>query len=327
MPIPVVIDTDPGIDDALALILALRSPEFRVEAITTVAGNVGVDLASRNALMVVEVVRPTPLPVVARGAERPLQRPLVTAVHLHGGDGLGDLDRFRNPDGSPRYPAPALGLSPREGPEELLAAAGRHPGELVVICLGPLTNLALAIQRRPEHMAQVKDLFVMGGAVAVPGNVTAVAEFNMHVDPHAARTVMESGLPITLVPLDVTTKVQLPQYLIETAIVQRGGVLGQFVRDFTSRGVGLARELGREAAITLHDPLAVGVAIDPSLVTLREYHVSVEVSGQETLGMTVADRRTLPSARKAPANCRVAMEVDATRFLDLFVERICAESS
>lgn len=327
MPIPVVIDTDPGIDDALALILALRSPEIRVEAITTVAGNVGVDLGSRNALTVVEVVRPNPLPMVARGAERPLQRPLVTAVHLHGGDGLGDLDRFRNPDGSPRYPGPALGLSPREGPEELLAAAGRHPGELVVVCLGPLTNLALAIQRRPERMAQVKDIFVMGGAVAVPGNVTAVAEFNMHVDPHAARTVMESGLPITLVPLDVTTQVQLPQYLIETAIVQRGGAMGQFVRDFTSRGVELARELGREAAITLHDPLAVGVAIDPSLVTLREYHVSVEVSGQETLGMTVADRRTLLSARKAPANCRVAMEVDAARFLDLFVERICAESS
>ncbi len=321
---PILIDTDPGIDDALAILLALGSPEVSVEAITTVAGNVEVDLATRNALRILDVVRPVRRPRVARGAAAPLAGPLLTAAHVHGEDGLGNLGGLREPDGRPRYPEPSRTLEMLDGPDLILETADRFAGRLVLVALGPLTNVALALRRNRGRVARAARIVVMGGAVAVPGNVTAAAEFNMHVDPEAAAEVFASGLPIELVSLDVTRRVVLTRADLRAALARQGGALARFVEDFTAHGFDFETQRG-DGGMALHDPLAVGVAVDPSLVTLDPLHVAVECEGRLTRGMTVADRRP---HRPGPApTCRVALEVDAPRFLRLFLERVCRASA
>jgi len=326
MPLPLLIDTDPGIDDALALLLAFASPEASVEAITTVAGNVPVERSTENVFRILEKLKSPHPPVVARGAARPLVRPLVSATHVHGEDGLGDLNQFRNPDGSPRYPPVEARPSSVNGPDLILETARRFRGELVVVALGPLTNLALALQRDRDGLASVRRLVVMGGAVASPGNVTPVAEFNFYVDPEAAARVLESGLPVELIPLDVTRQAILLRATLEARLSACPGHLAQFISDFTLRGFTFGAAVG-EGGLTLHDPLALAVALDPSLVTFQSLHVAVEYEGTLTRGMAVADRRPLPSHHRRPPNCRVAMSVDAERFLSLFLNRLCSASS
>jgi inosine-uridine nucleoside N-ribohydrolase len=321
---PVLIDTDPGIDDALAILLALGSPEISVEAITTVAGNVEVDLGTANAFRVLDVARPHHRPRVARGAAGPLVGPLITAAHFHGDDGLGNLGRLREADGRPRYPEPSHTLEMLDGADLILETADRFAGRLVVVALGPLTNVALALQRDRGRLAQAARVVVMGGAVAVPGNVTPAAEFNIHVDPEAASAVFASGLPVELVPLDVTRRVVLTAADLDAALARHGGPTARFIQDFTAHGFDFERQEG-DGSMALHDPLAVGVALDPSLVTLEPLHVVVECEGRLTRGMTVADRRP---RRTGPApTCRAALEVDAPRFLRLFLERVCRASA
>jgi len=324
MTTPILIDTDPGIDDALAILLALGSPEVSVEAITTVAGNVEVDLGTANAFRILDVARPRHRPRVARGAAGPLVGPLVTAAHVHGDDGLGNLGRLREPDGRSRYPEPSHTLEMLDGADLILETADRFAGRLVVVALGPLTNVALALQRDRRRLAQAARIVVMGGAVAVPGNVTPAAEFNIHVDPEAASTVFASGLPIELVPLDVTRKVVLTTADLGTALARNRGPTARFIEDFTAHGFDFETERG-DGSIALHDPLAVGVALDPGLVTLEPLHIEVECEGRLTRGMTVADRRPF-GTRPAPT-CRAALEVDAPRFLRLFLERVCRASA
>ncbi len=321
---PVLIDTDPGIDDALAILLALGSPEISVEAITTVAGNVEVDLGTANAFRVLDVARPHHRPRVARGAAGPLVGPLITAAHFHGDDGLGNLGRLREADGRPRYPEPSHTLEMLDGADLILETADRFAGRLVVVALGPLTNVALALQRDRGRLAQAARIVVMGGAVAVPGNVTPAAEFNIHVDPEAASAVFASGLPVELVPLDVTRRVVLTAADLGAALARHGGPTARFIQDFTAHGFDFETQQG-DGSMALHDPLAVGVALDPSLVTLEPLHVVVECEGRLTRGMTVADRRP---RRTGPApTCRAALEVDAPRFLRLFLERVCRASA
>jgi inosine-uridine nucleoside N-ribohydrolase len=320
---PILIDTDPGIDDALAILLALGSPEVSVEAITTVAGNVEVDLGTANVFRILDVARPGRRPRVARGAAAPFVGPLVTASHVHGDDGLGNLDRLREPDGRPRYPAPSHVLETLDGAGLILEVADRFAGRLVVVALGPLTNVALALQRDHGRLAQVDRIVVMGGAVGVPGNVTPTSEFNIHVDPEAASAVFASGLPIELVPLDVTRQVILTSGDLGAALARHGGPTARFIEDFTAHGFDFETRRG-DGRMALHDPLAVGVALDPSLVTLEPLHVAVECQGRLTRGMTVADRRP---HRDGPApTCRAALEVDGPRFLRLFLERVCRAS-
>jgi len=321
---PILIDTDPGIDDALAILLALGSPEVSVEAITTVAGNVGVDLATANAFRILHIARPSCAPRVARGAAGPLSGPLVTAAHVHGEDGLGNLGDVREPDGRPRYPEPSHALQMLDGPDLILETADRFAGRLVVVALGPLTNLALALRRDRGRLAQAARIVVMGGAVAVPGNVTPSAEFNMHVDPEAAAAVFASGLPIELVPLDVTRRVVLTKAGLGAALARHGGRTARFIEDFTAHGFDFETRRG-DGAMALHDPLAVGVAVDPSLVTLEPLHVAVECEGRLTRGMTVADRR--PHRDRPAPTCRAALDVDAPRFLRLFLDRVCLASA
>jgi len=328
-----LIDTDPGIDDALAILLALASPEARIETVTVVAGNVPVDLAAANARRILAVAAPTPMPPVIRGAEAPLKRALVTAGHVHGQDGLGNLDRFVEADGRLRYPEPASPKPPsmvetRSAAEAILETVDRWGPELTVVALGPLTNLAAAAALDARRLARAGRVVVMGGAVAVPGNVTPAAEFNFFVDPEAAAQVLEAGLAVELIPLDVTRRVVLAQAVL-TERLRRcpDDRIARFILDFTLHGFafGAAEEGG--GGIVLHDPLAMAVALDPSLVTFEPMSVEVECEGKLTRGLSLADRRGIPSHRKRVPSCRVAMDVDADAVLRLFLERLCPASA
>jgi purine nucleosidase/pyrimidine-specific ribonucleoside hydrolase len=322
-----LIDTDPGIDDALAILLALASPEAHIEAVTVVAGNVPVDLATANARRILAVAAPTPMPPVIRGAEAPLKRTLITAGHVHGQDGLGNLDRFVEPDGRLRYPEPPPVLETRSAAEAILETVDRWGPELTVVALGPLTNLAAAAALAARRLARAGRVVVMGGAVAVSGNVTPAAEFNFFVDPEAAAQVLEAGLAVELIPLDVTRRVVLAQAVL-TERLRRcpDDRIARFILDFTLHGFafGASQEGG---GIVLHDPLAMAVALDPSLVTFEPMSVEVECEGKLTRGLSLADRRAIPSHRKRVPSCRVAMDVDADAVLRLFLERLCPASA
>jgi inosine-uridine nucleoside N-ribohydrolase len=331
--VPWLIDTDPGIDDALALLLAFASPEVSVEAITSVAGNVPIDLTTANVHRILSVGAPAQRPRVARGAAAPLRGPLVTAAEFHGDDGLGGISNLRDADGRLVYPAPETSETPAmerpaapegiDGADLILEMAERFAGELVVVALGPLTNLAVALERDRRRLAQVARVVIMGGAIAEPGNVTPSAEFNFHVDPEAAAAVFRSGLPLELVPLDATHQVMLRRADLGAALARGRAPVARFIDDFTNHLFTYGDQRGGEG-FALHDPLAVGVALDPSLVGLEAFHVDVEDEGRVTRGASVADRRSIPSHEKSPPNCRVAMTVHAERFLGLFLARICA---
>jgi inosine-uridine nucleoside N-ribohydrolase len=323
----VIIDTDPGVDDALAIALALRSPELKVEAITTVNGNVPLEQATKNAALVLDLMNPEPRPILARGAARPLKRRPFRAQSVHGSDGLGDLDRFRNPDGSRRYADAQLPEHIPGAAELILDLLKRYPDELTLITLGPLTNLAEAIATDEKHVKRLREVIIMGGGIRVPGNITPAAEFNIFVDPHAAHRVFASHLPIKLVPLDVTEKVFLESREIENLARAMGAPLGAFLSHSTAKAVRHLEEVRGIAGIFLHDPLAVGVTIRPSLVKATPLHVDVETRSGITQGMTIADLRAIRDDLKQPPNAHVALEVDARGFLSFLRGRLCQRSS
>ncbi len=297
--IPTLIDTDPGIDDALALLLAWNSPELAVEAITTVAGNVPVAAATRNLDRLLALRRPAPAPRVGVGAAAPLARPLLTAERYHGVDGLGDADDW--PPGAERPPAGEA----RPRAADLIVETAARRGELTVIALGPLTNLALALEADHSRVASVARVVVMGGAVDVPGNVTPAAEFNLHVDPEAAARVFEAGLSLDLVPLDATRQARLTRAQLAAALQRAPGPVADRVAAFTARALVAADPVG----MALHDPLAVGVAIDPTLVEWESVRLAIGPGGE--------------TRRVAGApNCRFARIVDAERFRTLFLSRL-----
>ena len=298
-----LIDTDPGIDDALALLLAWGSPELRVTGVTTVAGNVPLEMATANVFRLVDLRRPAPAPVVARGAAAPLSRPLRTAIRYHGQDGLGEVAG---------WPAAPGRLADVDAADLLVRAARQAPGGLVLIALGPLTNLALALARDPGALRRLARVVVMGGAVDVPGNVTPTAEFNIHVDPEAAAQVLGGGLTLDLVPLDATRQAVLTRDALQTALARRPGALAGRIAAFTERGFRVDTA-GGAPGMVLHDPLAVGVAIDPSLVEWEPVRLEVGEDGET--------RR----AAGAP-NCRIARRVDSARFLAMLLERLCPAS-
>ena len=300
---PFVVDTDPGVDDALALLFAFGIPQLSIEALTTVAGNVDVAIATANARRILDVAAPSPRPLIARGAGAPLVRPLRTATEYHGHDGLGDvLDRV----------PPDLGGGPPAA-DVIVEMARRHGPMLTIVALGPLTNLALALDRDAGELARVGRVVIMGGAVDVPGNVTPDAEFNIHVDPEAAQRVVEAGLPLELVPLDVTQRVVLTRGRLEAALVRAPAPVARFVSAIT-RAAFEAKDGGGERGMALHDPLAVGVAVDPSIV------------GMEAVCLRIGPDGETRRAAGRP-NCRVATRVDAERFLATFLERLCHASS
>jgi inosine-uridine nucleoside N-ribohydrolase len=298
-----LIDTDPGIDDALALLFAWGSPDLRLAGITTVAGNVGVADATVNLFRLLALRRPTPAPSVAQGAAQPLRRPLLTAKGYHGGDGMGELAD---------WPAVQPALSQLDAADFILDAVRAASEPLTLIALGPLTNVALALERAPRVLAGLERLVVMGGAVDVPGNVTPTAEFNIHVDPEAAAAVMAGGLRPDLVPLDATHQAVLLRTDLEAALRRRPGPVAQRVAAITDYALRVDDKRGG-AGMPLHDPLAVAAALDPTLITWEAVRLTVESDGQT---------RRVPGA----ANCRFARGVDVPRFLRVFLERLCPAS-
>jgi inosine-uridine nucleoside N-ribohydrolase len=296
---PTVLDTDPGIDDALALLLAWGSPELDVLALTVVAGNAPLADTARNAARLVALRRPARLPQIALGAAAPLRRALVTATHDHGSDGLGDA-----PDWPPVASPPA---SPSAA-ETLVALARAHAERLTLIALGPLTNLALALRLDADALRRIGRVVMMAGAVDVAGNATPDAEYNAFVDPDATREVFDAGLRVDLVPLDATRQTTINRDQVHAALAGRPGPLAARIEAFTERTFRLW------GYMHLHDPLAVGLAADASLARWQPARIAVGESGQT--------RR----AAGAP-NCRVAHVIDAERFLALFFDRLCPASS
>jgi inosine-uridine nucleoside N-ribohydrolase len=318
----VIIDTDPGVDDALALILALQSPELCVDAITTVSGNVHVDQATQNVLTVLGLFPLARRPAVAKGAVRPLVRPLSTGAHVRGDDGLGGVTHLRTATGQRCYPEASTNLASCDAVTCWFDLIRRSPGELTLLALGPLTNLGQAMRCDPQTFRQLAEVVIMGGAVTVPGNVTPVAEFNIYSDPEAAQVVLASGVPITLVGLDVTERVRLTSEMVEQTIRPIGSPLSQFVVDCTAQTIAFSPRVERPLGMAMYDPLAVGVLLEAAMVRTTPWSVQVETKGELTTGMLVADRRPLLSALKAPANVDVALEVDAERFLEMFLQRL-----
>ena len=314
----VAIDTDPGIDDALALMLALRSPELEVELITTVAGNVPVLQGTQNARRLLTLIAPEIPPQVAMGAAAPLKRRLHTARNVHGSDGLGGMSRSRTPSGAPRFPI-GEPKAERNGAGHLVKLARERGRALTVIALGPLTNIATAIRRDAGAMRGIRRLVIMGGVVRGPGNVTPCAEFNIFVDPDAAGAVIASGIPITLVPLDATRQVRLTRDFLRHRLGASRRpfalALRALTRDLLSTGVG-------PEGFPMHDPLAVASVILPGLLRTESLPLKVETRGVATLGMTAADFRERSGTESGWHRVDVATGVDARAALDLIGERV-----
>lgn len=301
----VIIDCDVGVDDALALILAFHSPELEVMAVTGVNGNVSLDRVMVNIEKVLTLLQPSHPPVVARGAANPLKRDLVHAESLHGLDGLGGV-KLLLADGGRRWQ-----VFPGKAEELLVKMAPQYPNEITLIAVGPLTNLALALQRDGEGMKKLKEIVIMGGAVRTGGNITPHAEFNFYVDPLAAQIVLRSGFPITLVPLDATHQVPLTPELMEEKVTPLQNPFSQFLIEATGYDSKERVFRGGRKAFYLHDPLAVGAVIHPGLGKKERLSVSVETEEGEFYGKS----HEVPRGEK---NAEVCLGVDREKFLDLF---------
>lgn len=304
MSTPILIDCDPGHDDAIAILLALASPEVELRAVTTVAGNQTLDKTTRNALKVLELVGRTDVPVAA-GADRPLERTLRTAAHVHGESGL-DGPALPEPTAQP------LGVHAVDLLDELI-----EPG-VVLVPTGPLTNVALLLRRHPDVRERLDRIVWMGGAIA-EGNVTPAAEFNAFVDPEAAAEVFGSGIPVTMIGLDVTHKALFTRAHADRlrGTGRAGRVvaeLSDFFQQFHERRYGMNGS-------PIHDALAVAHVIDPTLVTTLHCNVEIETASQHCDGRTVVDRWLVTGG---PRNAHVGIDVDAGRFLELLVDRIAS---
>jgi pyrimidine-specific ribonucleoside hydrolase len=296
---PIVIDCDPGHDDAIAILLALASPEVELRGISTVAGNQTLDKTTRNALKVLELADRADIPVVA-GADAPLQRALRTAANVHGESGL---------DG-PDLPEPTT--KPVGGDVVDVLAEWLEPG-VVLVPTGPLTNVARLLQQHP----QATDRIVwMGGAIA-EGNVTPAAEFNAYVDPEAAAIVFESGIDVTMIGLDITHMALFDSTHAER--LRGAGKAGKAVAELADFFLEFHRQRYRFDGAPIHDAMAVAHVIDPTLVTTLECNISIETESEFCDGRTVVDRWLVTGL---PKNAHAGLDVDAHRFLELLVERI-----
>ena len=307
----VIIDTDPGIDDTAAILLALNSPELHIEALTTVFGNVSVDQCTTNALHILEAASREDVPVY-RGAGRPfgMGEPAF-AQYIHGRDGLGDVG----------LPKPTLKPNPRHAVVEIIDRALNSPGEITFIALGRLTNLALAINVEPRVADALTEVVVMGGAVTVPGNVTPVATANIWGDPQAADVVYRSGARIAQIGLDVCQRVEFtPEQL--RAVWAADTPATRFLESAVAFIQQAYRDRGRlrnPNGAQFNDVPAMAYAIDPTLFTMRNAYVRVEYRSDLTKGQTVADFSGLIDAA---ANASVALDVDVDRLTDLWVQRL-----
>src|ERR1700757_1455498 len=297
-PSRVIIDTDPGVDDAFALLLAMRSPELKIEGITPVAGNVPLELTLPNALRMVEIAGRTDIPV-AGGARGPLTRRLVTAAYVHGENGLGGAE----------FPEPKTKPVSEPAPEFIRTTVRKHPGEITLITIGPLTNVAMALDLDPDLHGMIPRIVMMGGSLS-GGNITPAAEFNIYVDPEAARIVFQSGIPITMVGLDVTRKTGLTDAHVRRLESAQNPV-SQAAANIAHHAIQHYREAGFLVDPNMHDSLAVAAFLNPSMLQWKEYYVDVETEGEltagETLGYSPAGDppRSADAAKKAAATMTI----------------------
>ena len=304
----IIIDTDPGQDDAVAILLALASPELRVLGITAVAGNVPLALTTRNICQVLELAGRTDVPVYA-GAAQPLMRELVTAEHVHGSTGL---------DG-PLLKEPTIQLQIGEAADFIVRSVREHPAGNITLCaLGPLTNLAIALERAPDIAPRIREIVLMGGGCFEGGNITPAAEFNIYVDPHAAQAVLGSGVPIVMLPLDVTHQVLTTKARVGAlrAIGTRcAAAVADMLAFFERFDVD---KYGTDGG-PLHDPCVVAYLLQPTLFSGRLINVEVETTSELTMGATVVDWW---GVSRRPANALFMRSVNANGFYLLLYERM-----
>jgi purine nucleosidase len=302
MPRVFLVDTDTASDDAVALIMALKNPDVAVAAITVVAGNVGVDQACRNALYTAELCG-SPV-AVFRGADAPLQRPLEDATWFHGRDGMGDHG----------YPVPRRAVEPLPAVEALIETAEKFPG-LTLVTLGPLTNVAQALQRKPDLAKLISRCVVMGGAPCCEGNVTPAAEFNIWCDPEAARIVFHSALPLEMVGWQLCRGTAALDLDDIERIRAMGTPLGHFAIQCNSTAQAAYLEQTGDHGISLPDPVAMAIALDPAVATdWSEHYVDIEIGSELTRGMTVVDRLSVAgNARNRPVWSELLRAAPKTR--------------
>ena len=304
----IIIDTDPGQDDAVAILLALASPELDVLGITVVAGNVPLAWTLKNTLKVCELAG-KPNTRVYAGASRPLLRPLVTAEHVHGNTGLN----------GPELPEPTMQPQPQHAVDYLIEEIRRQPAGSVTLCtLGALTNIALALQRAPDIAPRIQQIVMMGGGFFEGGNITPAAEFNIFVDPHAAHIVFSSGIPLVVMPLDVThqvltTRVRLDAIAaLATPVATATVEMLEFFERFDEEKYGCDGG-------PLHDPCVIAYLLQPDLFKGRHCNVAIETSSELTMGMTVVDWWGVTDRHK---NAMVMRAVDADGFFSLLTARL-----
>jgi inosine-uridine nucleoside N-ribohydrolase len=317
----VIIDTDPGVDDAFAILLALNSPELKVEALTVVPGNVDGKQGLENALKIVSLANRCDV-AVAGGAQHPLNQKLITAQYWHGPNGLAGV----------QLPSSKCKADPRFGPDLIIELIHKYPHQLTLIPVGPLTNIALAVSKDPSIASLVKDIVIMGGSIT-GGNVNGAAEANIYNDPEAAAIVFNAGWMVTMVGSDVGERTLITRkYLADLQSLH--GPESDFVAKLADFYLTRSEKSGYQGA-AMYDPLAVGTVIDPTLVTIKDMHVDVETKGEFTRGETVANRMgsnennvlhgdhyEIEGAIDLKPNAKVALTSDADKFLKLFITRI-----
>lgn len=328
----VILDTDPGIDDALAILLATASPEVALAGVTVTGGNCSLEDGLRNARNVLALAGRADIPACG-GVGLPLIRPPYTAPETHGATGMG----FARP------PESTASVSNEHGVDLIIREILAHPGEVTLVAVAPLTNVALAIRKEPRIITAVREVIIMGGALRVDGNTTSLAEFNFYVDPHAAHIVLESGMPITLLPWDITKDIVLTQVDVDR-LLRTQTPIAQFVADATRFYIDFHLAAFGYAGCSINDPAALALVYAPDLARTEAVHVAVEYASELTAGksvisyvglatrepdatdMTGYDTAAWPARwrrafRPAP-NVRAVTEFDTPRFIELFVERL-----
>ena len=305
----IIIDTDPGQDDAVAILLALASPdEIEVLGITAVAGNVPLSLTEKNARIVCELAGRPDIPIYA-GCDRPLKRKLVTAEHVHGKTGL---------DG-PELPEPKIKLQEKHGVDFIIDTILQEPENSISLCpLGPLTNIASAILKQPKIVSRIKKIVLMGGAYFEVGNITPAAEFNIFVDPDAAKIVFEAGIDMVVMPLDVTHKALVTEKRNE-AFRELKSPVGIAVAEMTDFFERFDKEKYGSSGAPLHDPCVTAYLIDPKIFSGKNINVEIETKSELTLGMTVADWWGVTDRK---ANTFFVGDLDSDKFFSLLTERL-----
>jgi len=302
----VIIDVDTGLDDALALVLAVNSGKFHIRGVTTVCGNVPVELATENTLKVLKLLEREDIEVY-EGLSRPKSRPISFSEKIHGENGLaGQLKGLVTKE-----------KNSKNAVDFIIEEVNRYPGEITLIMLAPLTNLAQAFEIAPEIKGKIKDIYIMGGVVNGPGNETPLAEFNFHIDPESAYEVFNSGAKLKLVGLDVTRKAQLFESDLDS--IGDSSSVTQFVQKISKHYMDRVSRDKATRRCLLHDPLAVAVAIDESLVTMKDYFVDVEYSSRLCDGQSICDFNNRYG--KKP-NTSVALDLDKDKFKDMFLHSI-----